>query len=134
MNTFDLNSQPKIKSGFNVPEDYFDALPQQVLQKLETTPVIPLHRKRRNLIMAAAAVLLLALLVPVYNSFNPTTELDDATLESYLAYHSGLTQFDLLQEMAPEDIAQMEITLPVEDEVIEEVLSANADFEQLLIE
>ena len=134
MNTFDLNNRPKINPRFKTPDNYFDELPQLVLQKLQSKPVIPLYRKKKSWMFAAAAVLLLALLLPVYNSFRATPELDNETLESYLAYQSGLTQFDLLQELAPEDLAAMETQLPVDDEVIEDVLTANADFEQLLIE
>ena len=122
------------KSGFNAPDGYFDRLPQMVFAKIEEKPVLSLFQRNRKYIMAAAAVLILALMLPVYNALSTKTELDEATIESYLAYHSGMTQFDLLTEMNPEDLAEMETTLPIEDAVIEEMLTTNSNFEQLLIE
>lgn len=132
MNDFKLDDK-KIKPGFKMPDNYFEAFPQRVTSKLEEKSVISLFSKRMNFIYAAAAVLVVALMVSVFNP-RTTTELDDLTLESYLAYHSGITQFDMLTLLEQDDISAMEVDFPVEDEVIEEALSANSNFEHLLIE
>lgn len=132
MTAFKLDDSPKIQPGFKVPDGYFDTVPQQITDRIDR-PVVPLYLKKKNIIYAAAAVLLLALMLPFYDAATTTADLDEATLENYLAYQSGISQYDLLTMMEPEDIAELNVELAVEAEVLEEMLST-ADIEQLLIE
>jgi hypothetical protein len=46
--------------------------------------------------MLAAAILVIALMVPILYSPNANTELDSATLENYLSYQTNLSQYDLI--------------------------------------
>ena len=86
MKYFKLNNHPKINSGFQTPDYYFDDFSEKLMQQLpENEPkVISIFSKRKNWMYACAAVLVLALSIPfVYQ--NQNNEIDSATLENYLA-------------------------------------------------
>ncbi|RZJ72215.1 hypothetical protein [Flavobacterium sp.] len=130
MNAFNLGNEPKFKSGFKSPDGYFDNLEDAILAKLPVNEpkVVSLFARHRTTFYAAAAILVLALMIPVYQLLEkPSENIDQATLENYLAYESGLNQFDLVNELGTEDIEhlQQQTELPVSDEAIEAVLSDN---------
>jgi hypothetical protein len=59
-------------------------------------------QKEKNFFMLAAAILIIALMVPILYS-NANTELDSATLENYLSYQTNLSQYDLINSLEFED-------------------------------
>ena len=83
----------------------------------------------------AAAVLVLALSIPVvYNNFyGRSSEIDDATLENYISYHSNVSSLDIVNLLDEKDIQKINIDLNIEDRVIENELSAENDLEQYLL-
>ena len=103
------------------------------MQRIQEVPVIPLYR-RKSILFAAAAILILALMLPFLNSVPNSAELDEATLENYLAYQSGINQYELLTLLEKEDIENIDIEMSIEDGIIEDQLSNNANLEQLLTE
>ena len=82
--------------------------------------VIALFSKRKSILMAVAAILVLGLMIPIYSRISINSKkLDDATLENYLAYQSNLTQEDLIIGLEIEDIDKVEknvdlLTLPAD--------------------
>jgi hypothetical protein len=137
MNDFRLDIEPKIKSGFQTPDNYFENFSEKIMQQLpEQEPkVISIFQRRRTWIMAVAAVLVLALFVPVYNQFSTkTTELDEATLENYITDQSDINQYDLVTLLETEDIENMKVAVNIEDETIEDILSTNSNFEHIITE
>ena len=62
----------KIKSGFIIPESYFDHFSEKVMaQLLEEDPkVISLFLRRKSWIYIAATLIGLGLIIPIYNNFN----------------------------------------------------------------
>ena len=137
MKAFKLENEPKIESGFKTPDHYFDHLSAKVLEQLpENEPkVISLFQKRKTVIMMVAAILILALMIPIYTTISTNSkELDETTLENYLAYQSNLNQYDLISELETEDITKMQPISSPEDKVIEDILTTNSDVEQLLFE
>jgi hypothetical protein len=137
MNDFRLDSEPKIKSGFQTPEYYFETFSVKVMQQIpEQEPkVISIFQSRKNWILVAAAVLILALFVPVYNSLSTkTTELDEVTLENYIADQSNINQYDLVSLLEAEDIEKMNVESNLEDETIEDILSTNRNLENFITE
>jgi hypothetical protein len=83
--------------------------------------------------MLVAAVLILALLVPVfYTSTNTANSNEiDTTLENYLSYQSNINQYDLINGLEPDEIDNINTT--VEDATIEDILVGN-NLENLIIE
>ena len=137
MNDFRLDSEPKIKSGFQTPEHYFETFSVKVMQQIpeEEPKVISIFQSRKNWILVAAAVLILALFVPVYNSLSTkTTELDEVTLENYIADQSNINQYDLVSLLEAEDIEKMNVESNLEDETIEDILSTNRNLENFITE
>lgn len=137
MKTFKLENEPKIESGFKTPDHYFEDFSAKITQQLpENEPkVISIFHKRKNILFAVAAVLVLALMIPVYTTLSTNTKtLDETTLENYITYQSNVNQYDLISELELEDINKIKTTIPIEDEAIEDVLTTNSDMEHLILE
>lgn len=137
MKAFKLENEPKIKSGFTTPEHYFDDLSAKVLQQINEreVKVIPFYKRRNVISIAAAAVIVFALMIPIVNNYNATSkELDEATLETYLSYQSNLNQYDLIQNLDTKDIQKLNKNVAIEDETLEDILASNPNIEHLISE
>ena len=137
MKTFKLENEPKIETGFKIPANYFDDLSLKIMEQIPASEpkVISIFQKRKGLIMMAAAILILALMVPVFNNLSTTKkELDSAALENYITYQSNVNQYDLISILETEDITNMSSGIVLEDQVVEDVLSTNSNLENLILE
>lgn len=138
MKAFKLENEPKIKSGFKTPDHYFDDFSTKVLQQInekKEVKVIPLYKRKNIVSMLAAAVVVIALMIPVINNYNATSkDLDEATLETYLSYQSNINQYDLIQNLDTKDIQQLSKNVAIEDETLEDVLATNPNIEHLISE
>ena len=88
MKRFDLEHNKEIKSGFKVPENYFEQFEAKMMEQISTkkeTKVISLFQRRQIWISAVAAVVLLAIGIPVYFNMAKENNLDAATIEVYLS-------------------------------------------------
>lgn len=136
MKEFKLDNEPKITSGFTTPEGYFDAFSEKMMSQLpkETIKVIPINRNPKRWLFAVAAVLILALSVPIFNQLNSnSTELDQQTLEDYITYNSGISENDLADLLEKEDLDKLNLEYNIQDQDVEDVLSENDNIEQYLI-
>jgi hypothetical protein len=140
MKAFKLEDEPKIKSGFKTPEGYHNAFSSNFLQNLpkeeisDRVKVISIFRKRKTTLMAIAAVLVIAIMIPIlYTSETKNNELDSVTIENYLAEESNLNQYELISEIEPENSIS-ENTKKIEEETLEDILVTNPNIENLLIE
>ena len=137
MKTFKLENEPKIETGFKIPANYFDDLSLKIMEQIPASEpkVISIFQKRKGLIMMVAAILILALMVPVFNNLSTTKkELDSAALENYITYQSNVNQYDLISILETEDITNMSSGIVLEDQVVEDVLSTNSNLENLILE
>lgn len=137
MKTFKLENEPKITTGFKTPEDYFDNFSAKVLQQIneKEVKVIPLYKRKKVISMLAAAVVVIGLMIPVVNNYNATSkDLDEDTLETYLAYQSNLNQYDLIQNLDTNDIQKLNKNVAIEDETLEDILSSSPNIEHLISE
>jgi hypothetical protein len=139
MKAFKLENEPKIESGFKTPEHYFENFSEKLMHKLpENEPkVISLFQKNKKIFMMVAAVLIIALLVPVFytSTVNVNSkEIDTATLENYLSYQSNINQYDLINGLDTDEINNINATIALEDATIEDILVSNANLENLIIE
>ena len=137
MKTFKLENEPKIETGFKIPANYFDDLSLKIKEQIPASEpkVISIFQKRKGLFMMAAAILILALMVPVFNNLSTTKkELDSAALENYITYQSNVNQYDLISILETEDITNMSSGIVLEDQVVEDVLSTNSNLENLILE
>lgn len=136
MKAFKLENDPKIKTGFKTPEHYFDGFSAKVLQQIEENEVkvIPIFKRKKVIMMIAAAIVAVALMIPIANNYNKSKELDEATLESYLSYQSNMNQYDLIGELDTKDIESINKNVALEQETLEDVLSSNPNIENLISE
>jgi hypothetical protein len=124
MKPFNLDNEPKIKSGFTAPEGYFDSFTDRIMQQLpaQETPVIPLYRRAKVWLSGVAAVLVLALGLTVYFKTGTTKQPDDSAIENYLVYQSGLNSYDLIQNLDQQDIKELEQSIAINDDAIADYL------------
>ncbi|WP_163401298.1 hypothetical protein [Flavobacterium fluviatile] len=136
MKVFKLENQPKIETGFKAPDHYFDGFSVKVLQQIneKEVKIIPIYKRKEVIAMIAAAVVLIALMIPVVNNYNKSKELDEATLETYLSYQSTINQYDLIRELDTKDIEAINKNVVLEQETLEDVLSSNPNIENLISE
>lgn len=137
MKDFKLDNDPKITSGFQIPENYFDNFSEKVMNQLpeKETKVISIFQKRKNWILSVAAVLVISLSIPFYNNLTSSSdELDQATLENYITNQSTINQYDLISLLETEDIENIKIDSNLEDATIEDILSTNDNFENIITE
>lgn len=136
MKEFKLDYKPKITTGFTTPEGYFDAFSEKMMAQLpneESPKVISIYSTRKRWIFAAAAVLVLALSVPIFNKLTTNTaELDQQTLEDYIAYNSNISENDLVNLLEKEDIEKMNMDYNIQDKDVEDLFSENNDIEQYI--
>ena len=137
MKTFKLENEPKIETGFKIPANYFDDLSLKIMEQIPASEpkVISIFQKRKGLFMMAAAILILALMVPVFNNLSTTKkELDSAALENYITYQSNVNQYDLISILETEDITNMSSGIVLEDQVVKDILSTKYNLENLILE
>ncbi len=136
MKTFKLENEPKITTGFSVPENYFEDFSAKMMQKLPVNEpkVISIFARRKTWMYSAAAIIVLALTVPVYNNFySHSSEIDDLTLENYISYHSTVSDADLVNLLDESDIQKISIDMNIEDKTIENELSDNKNLEYYIL-
>lgn len=137
MKTFKLENEPKIETGFKTPEHYFENFSIKMMEQLPNNEpkVISIFQKRKNIFALIAAVLVVALMIPI---LNPSTEnskdLDAVALENYITYQSNVNQYDLISVLESEDINTINSGTVLEDDAIEDHLSTNSNLENLILE
>ena len=128
MEQFNLDNRPKINPGFKVPENYFDNLADRVMQQLpqQEVKVVPLYRRTPVWMSAVAAVFVLLFGISLFLQTNTTTtpQPDDTAIENYLVYQSNINQYDLMQALDDQDIAELESSMAINDEAIEDYLNS----------
>jgi len=137
MKAYKLENEPKIATGFKTPDDYFDNFSTKVLQQINDREVnvIPLYKQKKVIAMLVAAIVIMALMIPIINNYNnKAKDLDEATLETYLSYQSNLNQYDLIKELDSKDIDKLSKSVALEQETLEDILSSNPNIENLISE
>lgn len=135
MNDFKLDNEPKIKSGFQIPENYFDSFSEKVMNQLpkEEPKVVSLWDRNKRWIYSAAAVLVLSLTIPLANQFQSTsTEVattETNEIENYLAYHASLSDEEIIKLLDKEDIAEIEVTNSLDEEALKQALNEDSNIE-----
>lgn len=134
MNNFKLDNEPKIKSGLQIPDNYFDTFSEKVMNKLpkEEPKVISLWDRNKRWIYTVAAVLVLSLTIPLANQFQSSTTAaatETNEIENYLAYHASLSDEEIIKLLDKEDIAEIEITNSLDEEALKQALHEDSNTE-----
>ena len=136
MKDFKLNNENKITSGFVIPDGYFEAFSDTILEQLpkEKLKVITVYNSRKNWYYAVAAVVILMLSISIYNKYKfKQEELDSVTLENYIACHSNISEDEIVKLLEQQELDKMKIELNAPDHDIEDILQSNSNLEEYLI-
>lgn len=134
MKDFKLDSSEKITTGFQIPEGYWDAFSEKVMQRIpKETKVISFYARNKRWIYSAAAVLVLALSLPIVNQLqNKEQELSSIEIENYLTQNKLLSDDEIVNLLEQEDVDNLRVTTPITKDVLEDELSNNTDVEQYI--
>lgn len=117
MKKIDLHNDPKIDSGFKIPDNYFDSFEERLMQKLpfeeNDSKVIRLWQRQSFWISSVAAVFVLSFGIWTYLA---KSNVENAISSSdYLAYENDLTAEDIAEHLTDEDIASIENEMQLYD-------------------
>lgn len=140
MKQFDLENNKEIKSGFKVPENYFEQFEAKMMAQIQVekeTKVVSLFYRKQVWISAIAAVLLLAIAIPVYFNMAKENNLDAGTIEVYLSQQQGIGITELSKHLTDEDIAELENNLSINEansDAVEDYLSESENLDYYINE
>jgi hypothetical protein len=140
MKQFDLENNKEIKSGFKVPENYFEQFEAKMMEQIskeKETKVVSLFYRKQVWISAIAAVLLLAIAIPVYFNMAKENNLDAGTIEVYLSQQQGIGITELSKHLTDEDIAELENNLSINEansDAVEDYLSESENLDYYINE
>ncbi len=130
MKDFNLDNNPKIKTGFQIPDNYFEQFEAKMMEQLpkKEVKVVSLFHKKQIWISSIAAILLAMIAIPIYFNSTKTNTLETATLETYLV--SEYSTYDIIDKLTTEDIMALENNLSLNDDAVEAYLldTQNLDY------
>jgi hypothetical protein len=135
MKDFNLENQPKINTGFEVPNGYFDSFSEKIMTKIsasdlkESPKVISLLDRNRKWMISIAASFVVFIVAGYYfyNSNNLTIETTE--IEHFIVNNSTLTDDDIASLLDENDIQKLTI-----DYNLENISTENIDLETLDLE
>ena len=141
MKEFKLDNEPKIASGFEIPDNYFENFQSAMIERLskesivKETKVISIFRKRKRVLFAVAAVFTMALTIPIlFQSQAVNKNLDSITIENYLTEERHINTDEIINEIEPEGDILILNTKEIELQTLEDMLASNPNIENLVIE
>ena len=140
MKPFDLENKNEIKSGFKVPENYFEQFEAKMMAQIpveKETKVVSLFYRKQVWISAIAAVFLIAIAIPVYFNMASESNLDASTIENYLAQQQNVGITELSKHLTDDDIIALEKNLSLNEsnpDAVEDYLSESENLEYYINE
>jgi hypothetical protein len=130
-----LENEKKITSGFIVPEDYFANFSADLMQKLPANEIktISFYARNKKWIYSAAAILVIALSLPIVFQMEKEEELlSDTEIENYLTQQNAISEDEIINCLEKEDLVNLKINSTVTEEALEEELINNNELEQYI--
>ena len=140
MKPFDLENKNEIKSGFKVPENYFEQFEAKMMAQIpveKETKVVSLFYRKQVWISAIAAVFLLAIAIPVYFNMASESNLDASTIENYLVQQQNVGITELSKHLTDDDIIALEKNLSLNEsnpDAVEDYLSESENLDYYINE
>ncbi|SFB26948.1 hypothetical protein SAMN05660845_2308 [Flavobacterium swingsii] len=115
MKQFDLDNDPKIDSGFRIPENYFEQFETKIMSQIseKEVKVISIFETRKFWFSAVAAVFVIGLFTTMYLN-NIKTE--NISTEDYLACATTISTEDIIENLSDDDITAIEESLDLYDQ------------------
>jgi hypothetical protein len=144
MKNFDLENNNKITTGFTVPEDYFEQFEAKMMQQIsiqktaiKEVKVVSLFYRKQVWMSSIAALILLAIAIPVYFNMAKENNIESHSIENYLANQQHLSENEIIEHLSEEDINALENSLSAstnENDAIENYLSESEHLDYILNE
>ena len=140
MKPFDLENKNEIKSGFKVPDNYFEQFEDKMMAQIpveKETKVVSLFYKKQVWISAIAAVFLIAIAIPVYFNMAKESSLDASTIENYLVQQQNVGITELSKHLTDDDIIALEKNLSLNEsnpDAVEDYLSESENLDYYINE
>ncbi|WP_333809784.1 hypothetical protein [Flavobacterium sp.] len=118
MKPFNLENKNEIKSGFKVPDNYFEQFEAKMMDQISTESqpkIVSLFYRKQVWISAIAAVFLIAIAIPVYFNMANERSLDAITIENYLIQQQGVGITELSKHLTDEDIVALRNNLSLNE-------------------
>ena len=135
MKIYNLENDPKINSGFKVPEDYFEnftvRLPENTIEN--NTKVISIFSTRKWIYAIAAVFVMSCSVTLIYQYFNSSNEIENLALDNYIVSNTTLNENDFADLLTDNDIEKLKIDLNLGKTNIENELYNNENLEEYLI-
>ena len=134
MNHFDINKQPKIKTGFKIPDNYFENFSDSLMLCIseKEAKVISIYSPKHWWPTAAAIVVVSLGIFSVYRISENRNEIDQNILENYIA-NANFSNEELINLLDETDIQEMNVNSSISESDIEDFLTQNSNLEQYLI-
>ena len=141
MKNFDLENNNKITTGFTVPEHYFEQFEAKMMQQISTqktaVKVVSLFYRKQVWMSSIAALILLAIAIPVYFNMAKENNIESHSIENYLVDQQHVNENEIIEHLSEEDINALEnslITSTNENDAIENYLSESEHLDYILNE
>ena len=115
MKQYDLENDEKIKSGFVIPEQFFEDFEANILNKInkKEVEIISMYHKPKFWISGIAAIFIISLCTTFYYS---SQDLNKNQNDDLLAFENNITNEDIIEHLTDEDITAIEQSILVYDE------------------
>lgn len=144
MKNYDLENNDKIRTGFTIPEHYFEQFEAKIMQQISTqkttvkeVKVVSLIYRKQVWMSSIAALILLAVAIPVYFNMAKENNMDSHSIENYLADQQHVNENEIIEHLSEEDINALENSLSEstdENDAIENYLSESEHLDYILNE
>lgn len=136
MENFTINDDNKIETGFKIPENYFDNFSSRLTQQLPEKPakVFSLYAIKKSWIYAAAAILVVGISVSFYLQISHNQNIESASIEYYLQNNTVISDDDFATILDDTDFNNINITVDIDNESIENELIKDYNLEQTILE
>ena len=140
MKPFDIESNEKIETGFKIPANYFEQFEAKMMAQISVEKeikVVSIFQNKQLWISGFAAIVLIAIGIPVYFTMTNETKLDATTIENYLATQKSIGMTELTKHLTDDDIKELQVSLGVtitNTDGIEDYLSETENLDYIINE
>ena len=138
MKDFKLDNETKIKTGFKVPEGFFDSFSEKVLSKIETElpnekpKIISIFERNKKWALSIAATLLVFITVGYYFFNLNKTKNENLELEHYIVNQTDITDDDFVSLLNENDIEKIAVEYHLDQNTTDNLDLDNLNLEENL--
>ena len=109
MKKIDLDNEPKIDSGFTIPENYFEQFEAKIMNQLpdKDVKIISIWKRKAVWISGIAAVFAISLGIAIFQNNNN----QEMIITDDLVAYEDLSTYDIAEHLTDNDIQEIEETL-----------------------